>query len=96
MQRNVLVPVTKNMEINQRQACGLSSQAPRKESEGERKNKRTEEEARKVAEHKAAVKEYRLKMTALRKEIQKEVCSGTVCTMHTYLYHRCLTSMVCI
>lgn len=35
--------------------------------------RRTEDEAKKVAEHKAAVQGYKLKMTALRKEIQQEV-----------------------
>lgn len=76
-QRNVLARSCRNNKTqNQQQhACGLSSQASPKKSESERKNKRTEEEARKVAEHKAAVKEYKLKMTALRKEIQKEVCA---------------------
>jgi len=38
-----------------------------------RKIRRTEEEAKKVAEHKAAVQEYKLKMKALRKEVQREV-----------------------
>eukprot|EP00752_Nemacystus_decipiens_P009875 g8810.t1 len=57
----------------QQQACGLSSQASQKsESDEGRKLRRTEEEARKVAEHKAAEQEYKLKMTALRKEIQQE------------------------
>ena len=41
--------------------------------------RRTEEEAKKVAEHKAAEQEYKLKMTALRKEIQQEVCKRERC-----------------
>lgn len=50
----------------------------------ERKVRRTEEETEKVKAHKAAMLEYKHKMTALRKEIQQEVgrqhqwCGGSV------------------
>ncbi|CAM9454599.1 unnamed protein product [Ectocarpus sp. 8 AP-2014] len=62
---------------HQQQACGLSSNASQKPADGAEgegsKARRTEEQAKKVAEHKAAEMEYRVRMTALRKEVQREV-----------------------
>lgn len=58
------------------QVCSLSSQASRpagNDGGEERKVRRTEEEAKKVAAHKAAQIEYKMKMTALRKEVQQQV-----------------------